>query len=72
MNLNQEQDTNLDVAEIVSLLESSDESEVEALRARAEQVCLKTFGRDVYLRAIIEFSNCCRQDCLYCGLRRSN
>lgn len=29
-------------------------------------------GRCVYLRAIIEFSNCCRQDCLYCGLHRSN
>ncbi len=72
MNPNREQDANLDVAEIVSLLESSDESEVEALRARAEQICLETFGHDVHLRAIIEFSNCCRQDCLYCGLRRSN
>jgi biotin synthase len=70
--MNCEQDMNLSVAEIVSLLDSSDESEVEALRARAEQTCLETFGRDVHLRAIIEFSNCCRKDCLYCGLRRSN
>jgi biotin synthase len=29
-------------------------------------------GHCVHLRAIVEFSNYCRQDCLYCGLRRSN
>jgi biotin synthase len=62
----------LDLAEIVSLLDTTDDTAVEAMRAKAEQTCLETFGRDVHLRAIIEFSNCCRRDCLYCGLRRSN
>ena len=30
------------------------------------------WGNGVYLRGIVEFSNCCRQNCLYCGLRRDN
>lgn len=29
------------------------------------------FGRGIYVRGLIEFSNICRQDCYYCGLRRS-
>ena len=32
----------------------------------------ETFGRDVYLRGLIEFTNYCRNDCYYCGIRRSN
>jgi len=30
------------------------------------------YGRDVYLRGLIEFTNYCKNDCLYCGIRRSN
>lgn len=37
-------------------------------RAKADQV----YGKDIYLRGLIEFTNICRNDCLYCGLRRSN
>jgi biotin synthase len=32
----------------------------------------KYIGSKVHLRAIIEFSNYCKQNCLYCGLRRDN
>ena len=39
----------------------------EADRARKEQC-----GDEVHLRGIIEFSNYCRRDCLYCGLRAGN
>lgn len=39
----------------------------DADRCRKERV-----GDEVYLRGVIEFSNYCRMDCLYCGLRRSN
>ncbi|MFA5320496.1 MAG: [FeFe] hydrogenase H-cluster radical SAM maturase HydE, partial [Candidatus Omnitrophota bacterium] len=38
----------------------------DADRCRKERV-----GDEVYLRGVIEFSNYCRMDCLYCGLRRS-
>lgn len=30
------------------------------------------FGNKIYFRGIIEFSNICKNDCLYCGIRRSN
>jgi biotin synthase len=40
-----------------------------------EEACRLRFTywkREVFLRAIVEFSNHCRQNCLYCGLRRDN
>lgn len=39
---------------------------------KANRIRLQVFGKDVYIRGIIEFSNMCREDCLYCGLRKSN
>ena len=30
------------------------------------------YGRDVYIRGLIEFTNYCRNDCYYCGIRKSN
>lgn len=30
------------------------------------------YGKDVYIRGLIEISNICKNDCLYCGIRRSN
>ena len=32
----------------------------------------KYYGHDVYVRGLIEFTNYCRNDCLYCGIRKSN
>ncbi len=32
----------------------------------------KTFGREVYVRGVVEVSNFCRENCHYCGMRRSN
>lgn len=39
---------------------------------KADAVRAKTMGPDVHLRGLIEFSNICRNNCLYCGLRRDN
>lgn len=39
----------------------------EAVRLREEH-----YGRDVYIRGLIEFTNYCKNDCYYCGIRRSN
>lgn len=30
------------------------------------------YGHDVYVRGLIEFTNYCKNDCLYCGIRKSN
>ena len=40
----------------------------EAAHARKEEVV----GRKVFFRGLVEFSNICSKDCLYCGIRRSN
>lgn len=41
-------------------------------RDRARHVCEKIYGDKVYLRGLIEISSYCKNDCYYCGLRRSN
>lgn len=44
----------------------------EELYGRADRVRHAVVGDEVHLRGLIEFSNICRNDCLYCGIRRSN
>ncbi len=43
-----------------------------ALFARADEVRRQYYGTDVYIRGLIEFTSFCRNDCYYCGIRRSN
>ncbi len=43
-----------------------------SLHARAAGVARSRFGRDVFMRAVVEVSNFCRENCDYCGMRRSN
>lgn len=56
-------------AEIVDLLTMADGN---ALLRRADEVRHHAVGDAVHLRGLIEFSNFCRNDCMYCGIRRSN
>ncbi len=56
---------------IVQLLKSTGE-EQEVLFSEALKVKLKHVGNCVYLRALIELSNICQKDCLYCGIRAGN
>ena len=58
--------------DIISLLEINDRNEVQSIYQKADEIRKKYCGNEVYLRGIIEFSNYCEQDCIYCGLRRSN
>ena len=55
----------------MALLRSSGE-ELEALYERADIVRREFMGDEVFVRGIIEFSNECPNDCLYCGIRISN
>lgn len=38
----------------------------------AREVAKEIFGNKILIRGLIEISNCCRNDCLYCGIRKSN
>ena len=44
----------------------------EELHARANQALRDHFGRRVFVRAVVEVSNFCRENCHYCGMRRDN
>ena len=40
---------------------------------RAARACAdKVYGKDIYIRGLIEFTNYCKNDCFYCGIRKSN
>lgn len=47
-------------------------AQAEALREAAREVKLATVGTQVYLRGLIEYSNICRKNCYYCGIRSGN
>lgn len=42
------------------------------LFALAQKTAQKSFGRQIFVRGLIEFTNYCKNDCYYCGIRRSN
>ncbi|WP_142525564.1 biotin synthase BioB [Methylacidimicrobium cyclopophantes] len=50
----------------------SEAHERAALWARAEAVRRDHFGDGIFVRGVIEVSNFCRQNCVYCGMRREN
>ena len=57
--------------EIVELLHTKGKERVFLLK-KAQRVKEEMVGRKVFLRGLIEFSNICSKDCLYCGIRKSN
>lgn len=63
--------TSLDRGDLIRVLEA-DEGECGPLLARAAVVKRSGVGSRVYLRGLIEYSNICSKDCLYCGIRSGN
>ena len=52
---------------------TDDSREIAAyLAERANAAREQIYGRQVFIRGLIEFTNYCRNDCYYCGIRRSN
>lgn len=58
--------------DFVTLLTSMTDEDKELLRSRAQLTTKKYFGNKVYTRGLIEFTNYCKNDCFYCGIRKSN
>ena len=58
--------------EFVELLANTDAEDREILRKEAVRLREKYYGHDVYIRGLIEFTNYCRNNCYYCGIRRDN
>ncbi len=57
--------------ELVKLLNAEGEDRLQLFQY-AQSVKLQTIGNKVYFRGLVEFSNICAKDCLYCGIRKSN
>lgn len=58
--------------DLIYLLSLTDAADLQALYDRAYAVKAAGVGRIVYYRGLIEFSNRCIKNCLYCGIRRDN
>lgn len=54
------------------LLSTLDVEEREYLRAKAQEVATSNYGHGVFVRALLEISSFCRNNCYYCGIRASN
>jgi len=67
-----ERDRNLPDEGFLALLGALSPEDEQVLFDRAKAVREANYGNDIYLRGLIEFTNCCRNDCRYCGIRRSN
>ena len=67
-----QRDCTLPREDLRTLLETLSGEEAGYLYERAAKTARREYGREVYLRGLIEFTNYCKNDCYYCGIRRSN
>lgn len=67
-----EKDGILSKEEFVSLLKNRTTDDEKYAAQKARSIADSFFGNKIYLRGLIEFTNYCKNDCLYCGIRRSN
>ena len=67
-----ERERTLSLAEYEALIAGRTDELAGQAAARADAVRRRVYGTDVYVRGLIEVGNVCRNDCLYCGIRRSN
>ena len=61
-----------DYLRLVSLKDTCTPEDSEYLASLARAKAVASYGHDIYLRGLIEFTNYCRNNCYYCGLRRDN
>lgn len=57
--------------DLIQLLGATNEDE-KALFSKSSEIKLQHIGRNVHFRGLVEFSNICKKDCLYCGIRANN
>jgi biotin synthase len=65
-------DAPLSRSEIMQFLKEDDLAALAKLYTTADDVRALCVGEDIHVRALINFSNHCRRNCLYCGLRQGN
>lgn len=63
---------NLNEAELLFLLKNLDDDSRNYLIEKAYHTRLKSYGKTVFFRGLIEVSNICSRNCFYCGIRAEN
>lgn len=67
-----ESENRLDREEWIRLIRGRTPKLAQYLFEKARKLRQMYYGTDVYIRGLIEFTNYCKNDCYYCGIRRSN
>lgn len=67
-----ESQRSLSLEEYALLIRERDKEAAAYLAAKADRARRLVYGTDIYIRGLIEISNICRNNCYYCGIRRSN
>lgn len=62
----------LEVEEYEKLITNISDVDREELRKEAVRIATSIYGKEVYMRGLIEFTNICKNDCYYCGIRAGN
>lgn len=62
---------NLTLEQLAGLMATEDQEVVGYLFHQSHQLAQRIYGNKIFIRGLIEISNHCKNDCLYCGIRRS-
>lgn len=65
-------ENNASFEELLFLLDNLTPTDKVYLVEKAHETRMKTYGNTVYMRGLIEFTNICKKNCIYCGIRREN
>ncbi len=67
-----EREHSLSPEEYRLLIEGQDPSLEEYVAKKARRLAQAVYGQEIFVRGLIEVGNYCRNDCYYCGIRKSN
>ena len=67
-----QEERTLQPEEFRQLLTECDGESLRYINKQAQEVSLRHFGNRIFIRGLIEVSNCCRNNCYYCGIQGSN
>ena len=67
-----EKDRHLEREQWIQMFETYTDEDRGYAAAKARETAVSQFGKSIFIRGIVEFSNVCKNDCYYCGIRKSN
>ncbi len=67
-----EKQRHLEREQWVQLFESYTDEDREYAAQKGREAAIANFSKSIFIRGIVEFSNVCKNDCYYCGIRKSN